>query len=720
MTVAVPWSESAQAKAALLNSNFFYDRRKVPAQPLPGSPVRRGQNKSLLQAQRDQQDSQRYGGSARRRSDAPPASAARPSSFADGNQSAASELEGQAWRGGQAPTRPDSKKAVSYFFPKDVGEYHFGERHPMKPHRLTLTNHLVMGYGLHQKMGVYQPRIADKAELQTFHDQDYIDFLSRITPDNAKEFGNTLSRFNIGDDCPIFDSMFDYCRQYAGASLSAARRLAAGTTDIAINWAGGLHHAKKSEASGFCYVNDIVLGILELLRVHARVLYIDIDIHHGDGVQEAFYNSNRVLTMSFHKYSEHFFPGTGHMDELGSQLGKYFSLNVPLQDGIDNESYVALFKSIMEPTIATFQPSVIVLQCGADSLGCDRLGCFNLSIAAHGECVRFIKAFNLPLLVLGGGGYTIKNVSRCWTYETSVLLDAHNDISNVLPMTAYDDFFAPDFKLHPPLSGKIENLNTRKQLDQIRVGLLERLRFMHGAPSVQMSVIPPELAPWLDQEEEIEAAARQTSDGRKTDQHKSGEDYFSSQTDQDQAPVTPGDRITSDAVAFDAAAYSSSARLADTPPSRRMSVSSVTFAKPDLAAQASPTGESFAEAPSKTSRPRSTGKRRKKVTLAEPLQEQAEPVVSGTNQGDDAGDPSERTDNAPAAAMRDADEAQTASEQPSRSIDAKRQKGERIFGTEQNRPLREVTSRISCHIISSQELTDLLPSAHLHRTDACD
>ncbi|GAA6062171.1 hypothetical protein JCM10212_005126 [Sporobolomyces blumeae] len=412
-------------------------------------------------------------------------------------------LGGENWSGGHtggSPVGLHSKPRVSYYFPKGVGEYHFGERHPMKPHRLTLTNHLVIGYGLHREMDMYNPRAATKDELAMFHDVDYVDFLSRVTPDNVRHFNSVLSRFNIGDDCPIFSDMYDYCAQYAGASLLAARKINQGSTDIAINWTGGLHHAKKSEASGFCYVNDIVLAILELLRVHARVLYIDIDIHHGDGVQEAFYNSNRVLTVSFHKYSPDFFPGTGHLDELGHSLGKYFSLNVPLQDGIDNESYVALFKSIMEPTIYTFAPSAIVLQCGADSLGCDRLGAFNLSIAAHGECVRFIKAFEIPLVVLGGGGYTIKNVSRCWTYETAVLLSLEGELPNRLPHTPYDDFFSPEWKLHPELASgrnRVENMNERRMLEKIRTGVLERLRYMHGAPSVQMHEVPKGLAGWV-------------------------------------------------------------------------------------------------------------------------------------------------------------------------------------------------------------------------------
>jgi histone deacetylase 1/2 len=117
---------------------------------------------------------------------------------------------------------------------------------------------------------------------------------------------------NVGEDCPVFDGLYEFCQLSAGGSVAGAVKLNKEATDIAINWAGGLHHAKKSEASGFCYVNDIVLAILELLKYHQRVLYIDIDIHHGDGVEEAFYTTDRVMTCSFHKYGE-YFPGTGDL-----------------------------------------------------------------------------------------------------------------------------------------------------------------------------------------------------------------------------------------------------------------------------------------------------------------------------------------------------------------------------------------------------------------------
>ena len=172
--------------------------------------------------------------------------------------------------------------------------------------------------------------------------------------------------------------MLDLC----GGTIDAAHRLNNQSCDIAINWSGGLHHAKKCEASGFCYINDLVLGILELLKHHARVLYIDIDVHHGDGVEEAFlfYFTDRVMTVSFHKYGDLFFPGTGDVKEVEEREGKYYAINVPLKDGIDDASFRRLFKTIISKVVEIYPPGPIVLQCGADSLAGDRLGCFNLSI----------------------------------------------------------------------------------------------------------------------------------------------------------------------------------------------------------------------------------------------------------------------------------------------------------------------------------------------------
>jgi len=171
------------------------------------------------------------------------------------------------------------------------------------------------------------------------------------------------------NDCPIFHGLFEFSALCAGGSVGGAVKLNRGETDIAINWSGGHHHAKKTEASGFGYVNDIVLGILELLksdlftlyrttcpngsylvffffdRVHKKVLYIDIDVHHGDGVEEAFYCTNRVMTVSFHKYGE-FFPGTGNVKDVGAGPGLHYAVNFPLHDGIDDVTYETVFQPV--------------------------------------------------------------------------------------------------------------------------------------------------------------------------------------------------------------------------------------------------------------------------------------------------------------------------------------------------------------------------------------
>ncbi|CAB0030882.1 unnamed protein product [Trichogramma brassicae] len=384
-------------------------------------------------------------------------------------------------------------KKVSYFYNPDVGNFHYGPGHPMKPHRLSVIHSLVINYGLHKKMEIYRPYKASTHDMCRFHSDEYVEFLQRVTPQNLQGFTKYLSSFNVGDDCPVFDGLFDFCSMYTGASLEGATKLNNKSCDIAINWSGGLHHAKKFEASGFCYINDIVIAILELLKYHARVLYIDIDVHHGDGVQEAFYLTDRVMTVSFHKYGNYFFPGTGDMYEIGAESGRYYSVNVPLKEGIDDASYIQIFKPTITSVMDYFRPTAIVLQCGADSLANDRLGCFSLSTKGHGECVRFVRDLNVPLLTVGGGGYTLRNVARCWTYETSLLVD--EPISNDLPMTEYIEYFAPDFLLHPEVVTRQDNANSKQYLDTIAKHVSENLKMLQSSPSVQMHDVPCDLLP---------------------------------------------------------------------------------------------------------------------------------------------------------------------------------------------------------------------------------
>jgi histone deacetylase 1/2 len=385
-----------------------------------------------------------------------------------------------------ASAAPASRRRVSYFYDNDVGNFYYGSNHPMKPQRIRMTHSLVVGYGLYRKMEVYRPALTLPDDMAEFHARDYVDFLARVTPENHTQFPRDLERFNLDAECPVFEGLFRFCQISCGGSVGGAFKLNRGAADIAINWAGGLHHAKKSEASGFCYVNDIVLAILELLRYHVRVLYIDIDVHHGDGVEEAFYTTDRVMTVSFHRYGN-FFPGSGSLTDIGAGRGRGYSLNVPLQDGIDDAMYKDLFKSVMTQVMERFRPGAVVLQCGADSLAGDRLGGFNLTLDGHGFAVDLMRRFNVPLLVLGGGGYTVRNVARCWTNETALLLDTKLD--EALPVDEFYAYYGPDFALRVPPTTD-DNQNTPKQMERIKSFITETLRDLPPAPSAAFINVP--------------------------------------------------------------------------------------------------------------------------------------------------------------------------------------------------------------------------------------
>ncbi|KAK2046177.1 histone deacetylase domain-containing protein [Colletotrichum somersetense] len=391
-------------------------------------------------------------------------------------------------------------KKVAYFYDSDIGNYAYVTGHPMKPHRIRLAHSLIMHYDLFKNMEIYRAKPATRGEMTQFHTDEYIDFLQKVTPDNMDAYQKEQGKYNVGDDCPVFDGLFEFCGISAGGSMEGAARLNRQKCDIAVNWAGGLHHAKKSEASGFCYVNDIVLGILELLRFKKRVLYIDIDVHHGDGVEEAFYTTDRVMTVSFHKYGE-YFPGTGELRDIGIGTGKHYAVNFPLRDGIDDTSYKSIFEPVIEHVMKFYQPEAVVLQCGGDSLSGDRLGCFNLSMEGHANCVAYVKSFGLPTLVLGGGGYTMRNVARTWAFETGVLVGKH--LPKTLPYNEYYEYYAPDFELNVRPSN-MENSNSFEYLEKIKAAVIDNLRHTQPAPSVQMQDVPRQPFGGMTDEEEAE------------------------------------------------------------------------------------------------------------------------------------------------------------------------------------------------------------------------
>lgn len=338
---------------------------------------------------------------------------------------------------------------IAYMYDDTIGLHSYGQDHPMNPFRISITHSLVKSFGLDTKMALFAPSVTG----MTYHPASYIDSLGSVeTP-----------------DCPRFENIKNFSIRYASASINAAHLINSGAYDCAINWAGGLHHAHKEEASGFCFTNDIVMAITELLNVHERVMYIDIDVHHGDGVEEAFGDNDRVLTCSFHKYGDGYFPDTGALVTAPSKV-----INIPLQNGIDDGSYEYIYDPVVSKAIGRFRPNVIVLQSGADSLGEDRLGVFNLSIGGHSHCARYLMTFGIPMLVLGGGGYTIHNVSRCWAYETGVLCGVETP-EYVPEDNPFYHLFGPYHKVNPEFYQRYTNLNKKKYLDSIMGFVLEKI-----------------------------------------------------------------------------------------------------------------------------------------------------------------------------------------------------------------------------------------------------
>jgi histone deacetylase 1/2 len=217
------------------------------------------------------------------------------------------------------------------------------------------------------------------------------------------------------------------------------------------------------------------------------VLYIDVDVHHGDGVEEAFFTTDRVMTVSFHQYGE-FFPGTGELRDVGADKGKNYSVNFPLRHGIDDASYKGIFEPVISQVIERYRPGAIVLQLGGDSLAGDRLGSLNLSMRGHANCVTFVKKFRLPTLLLGGGGYTMRNVSRTWAYETGIAVGV--ELPAKLPPHEYHEYYAPDYLLDVKAKKDMDNMNSYDYLEKIKVKIFENLKETTFAPSVEMQDVP--------------------------------------------------------------------------------------------------------------------------------------------------------------------------------------------------------------------------------------
>ncbi len=298
---------------------------------------------------------------------------------------------------------------------------------PFSSKRAGLTYALAnkMGLFLDSLVQIESPVALTDQETYSFHKREYIEAIKK-----ASQGELPLSSLEMGlgtADCPIFPSLYPYSLLAAGGSITGAKAILSGDADIVFNPSGGFHHAHAAHASGFCYINDIVLSALTFLQAGLRPAIIDIDVHHCDGVQKAFNATDQVLTLSLHQDGKTLFPGTGAVQECGEGDGYGFSCNVPLPEGTYNKIYNHVFCEIALPLLNSYNPDVIILELGMDTLTGDPLAHLQLTNTVLVDVVQRIMALKKPILATGGGGYHVENTVRGWTLLWSVLSETYEE-----------------------------------------------------------------------------------------------------------------------------------------------------------------------------------------------------------------------------------------------------------------------------------------------------
>src|SRR6516165_5961764 len=322
-------------------------------------------------------------------------------------------------------------------------QYDFGPGHPLAPVRVALTIELARQLGVLSAPSVtmVSPPPATDAELATAHDDDYIAAVRQAGRSLAPDL-----RFGLGtDDDPVFEGMHEASALVAGATLAAAQAVWSGSALHGASVAGGLHHAMRRAASGFCVYNDLAVAIKWLLAAGAeRVAYVDTDVHHGDGVQAAFYDDPRVLTISLHEHPATLFPGTGLASEIGSGDGRGYAVNVALPAGTGDAGWLRAFDAVVPPLLRSFRPEVLVSQHGCDSHRLDPLAHLELSIDAQRRAQLMVHDLAHEItggkwLLTGGGGYElVQVVPRSWMHLLAVASGSPVDPGLAVPASWRD------------------------------------------------------------------------------------------------------------------------------------------------------------------------------------------------------------------------------------------------------------------------------------------
>ena len=315
-----------------------------------------------------------------------------------------------------------------------------GEDHPLKAERLQRGYEILTAYGAFdgQRSRLIPPRPATREELLLFHTEEYVKAVQSLSRGET-EYAPGRYNFAPGDN-PVFEGMFELAALKVGAALVATEMVTGGEVDVAFSLAGGMHHARPHYASGFCIFNDIAVVIHFMLSRGLKVAYVDIDLHHGDGVQEAFYDSDRVLTVSVHESGHFIFPGTGFVRETGQGVGQGFTVNLPLAPYTDDDVYVWAFEQVVPPVLEWFNPDVVVSQLGVDTHYLDPLGHLTLTTQGYTKVVSMIKDKAPRWIAFGGGGYEASVMPRAWTLAYGIMSDT--DFPDELP-PAYAAKYGP-------------------------------------------------------------------------------------------------------------------------------------------------------------------------------------------------------------------------------------------------------------------------------------
>ena len=373
---------------------------------------------------------------------------------------------------------------TAFIYTDEFFKFDYGPTHPLKTSRLNLAYELIRAHGLLSMPNVryVEARKAEDEELLLFHSKEYIEVLKAVNP--GVELPHAYFYGLGSEDNPVFKGVFDWSRLVTGASLQAASLVDQGEVDIAFNISGGLHHAMSARAAGFCYVNDIVIAILSLVKKGRRVAYIDIDAHHGDGVQAAFYNTDKVLTISIHETGEVLFPGTGFENETGRGKGEGYSVNIPMPPYSDEELFIHAFNEIVPPLINKFRPDVVVTQLGVDSFSSDPLAHLNYTNNGFCEVVKKIKEISPKWVALGGGGYDFVNLAKAWTLAWAIMNDV--EIPDDIPEDFLKKYSYEGFTNRKMMDENYSETGIRKE--QMREEVERVLKFLKGNVFVKLGI----------------------------------------------------------------------------------------------------------------------------------------------------------------------------------------------------------------------------------------